>query len=74
MTNEPSPLSSSGLGLGMRVGLELVVATMIGTGLGWLGDRYFGTNPWLMLIGILVGSAAGLLNVYRLMQQIRGKE
>jgi ATP synthase protein I len=30
----------------------------------WL-DRRFGTAPWLVLIGALLGAAAGMLNLYR---------
>ncbi|MEW6324700.1 MAG: AtpZ/AtpI family protein [Nitrospirota bacterium] len=70
MANGRSPIPPGGLGAGMRIGLELVTATMIGTGLGWLGDRYFGTEPWLMLAGVLIGVAAGLLNVYRFLKQL----
>lgn len=71
MAKEQLPLSATGLGMAMRIGLEMVVATMIGVGLGWLGDRYLGTKPWLMLVGVIVGLAAGLLNVYRYMQQLQ---
>jgi ATP synthase protein I len=74
MTNEQGPLPATGLGVAMRIGLELVVATMVGTGLGWLGDRYFGTSPWLMLVGVLIGVAAGFLNVYRDMKQAEDED
>ena len=33
--------------------------------IGWLADEYFGTRPWLMLVFIVLGAAAGMLNVYR---------
>jgi len=69
MTRNEGPLPASGLGVAMRIGLELVVATMVGTGLGWLGDRYLGTSPWLMLVGVVIGVAAGFLNVYRDIRQ-----
>ena len=35
-----------GLGLGVRIGIELVVAIVVATGLGWAIDRWFGTRPW----------------------------
>jgi len=35
-----------GLGLGVRIGIELVVAIVVSTGLGWAIDRWFGTRQW----------------------------
>ncbi|MCS6890107.1 MAG: AtpZ/AtpI family protein [Rhodovarius sp.] len=53
-------------GVGFRAGVEVVSALMVGVGLGLLLDRWLGTWPWLFLVMFLVGSAAGVLNVYRL--------
>jgi len=38
-----------------------------GAVIGWLLDRWLGTKPWLILVFFILGFAAGLLNVYRLM-------
>ena len=59
---------NSALGMGLRIGLELVVAVAVGVGLGWLADQGLGTRPWAMLAGIVVGFAAGVVNVYRAMK------
>lgn len=56
---------SNPMGLAMRVGVELVSALAVGVGLGWLLDEWLGTRPWLMLVFMLLGGAAGILNVYR---------
>jgi len=56
----------SALGLALRVGVELVSALAVGLVIGWLLDAWLGTRPWLMLVFILLGGAAGILNVYRL--------
>lgn len=41
------------------VGLEMGLAVLIGWGIGsWL-DRKLGTAPWLMILFLLFGSAAG---------------
>ncbi|MBC7987381.1 MAG: AtpZ/AtpI family protein [Sphingomonadaceae bacterium] len=53
------------MGLGFRIGIELVVGVAIGTGGGWALDRWLGTAPWLMIVGLIVGFAAGLRNVFR---------
>ena len=59
--------AATGLGFALRIGVELVVALAIGVGIGLLLDRWLGTAPWLMLIFMLLGAAAGFLNVYRVM-------
>ena len=54
------------LGLAFRVSVEIVSAVAIGVGAGWLLDGWLGTTPWLMVVFIVLGFAAGILNVYRL--------
>jgi len=41
------------------VGLEMGIAVAIGAGAGYLADNHFGTKPWLSLVGLLIGVAAG---------------
>ena len=48
-----------------RLGTELTVATIIGGLLGYALDSFFGTKPWGLVVGIVLGSAAGCLAVYR---------
>ena len=48
-----------------RLGTELTVATIIGGLLGYALDNFFGTKPWGLVAGIVLGSAAGCLAVYR---------
>lgn len=50
---------------GFRVGTELVSGVLVGTALGYVLDRVFGTAPWLLIIFLFLGGAAGFLNVYR---------
>src|ERR1700731_4103410 len=54
-----------GLGLGFRIGIELVVAVGVATALGWAIDHWLGTRPWGMIVLFFLGVAAGMLNVYR---------
>ena len=61
-----------GLGLGFRIGIELVVAIVVATGLGWAIDRWFGTRPWGMIVLFFLGVAAGMLNVYRAVTGVSG--
>jgi len=54
-----------GLALGYRVGLELVVAVVVGTGMGWAIDRALGTKPFGLIVFFVLGAGAGLLVVWR---------
>ncbi len=53
-------------GVGFRAGVEVVSALVVGVGIGFGLDRWLGTWPWLFLVFFVLGSAAGILNVYRL--------
>lgn len=52
------------------VGLEMGVATGIGWGLGYWLDGKYGTGPWLMLVGLLFGVAAGFNGLIRTTRQV----
>ena len=54
-----------GIGLALRVGTELVAGVGVGAGIGWLLDYWLGTKPWLMIVFFILGSAAGMINVFR---------
>jgi ATP synthase protein I len=52
-------------GLAMRLGIELVAAMVIAVVIGWGLDRLFHTKPWLMILMVPVGMAAGIRNLVR---------
>ena len=47
------------------IGLAMVLATVIGLAGGYYLDRWLGTSPWLTLVGLLLGIAAGFVNLFR---------
>ena len=63
---EKSESSQSGKGLGFRIGTELVVAVFVGGMIGILLDTWLNTKPWLTILFLFLGNAAGLLNIFRL--------
>ena len=65
--DEDKVTSRNGLGLALKVGVEFVSAIFVGVAIGVLLDYWFGTKPWLMVVFFLMGSAAGFLNIFRLM-------
>jgi F0F1-type ATP synthase assembly protein I len=44
--------------------VELMAAVLVWGGVGLLIDRWLGTKPWAMGIGVMVGFAAGLYLVW----------
>lgn len=53
-----------------RLAAEFVAAILVGMGLGWGVDQLFGTGPWGLIVMILVGFAAGVVNVMRAASQV----
>jgi len=64
--SEKEDKKGGALSLAFRVGVELVSAVAVGFGIGWLIDDQFDTKPWFMLVFLLLGGAAGILNVFRM--------
>jgi ATP synthase protein I len=60
---EPSPWK--GLGELSSIGITLVLATVIGVAAGHYADQWLGTSPWLLLLGLAFGIAAGFVSMYR---------
>lgn len=46
------------------MGMELMSAILLWTGIGWLADRWLGTGPWLLVVGGLIGNAAGIYLIW----------
>jgi ATP synthase protein I len=59
-----------GLSIAARVGVELVAATVVGAGLGYGLDHWLGTAPWFLIVGVFLGTTAGLLGIIRLVKNM----
>jgi ATP synthase protein I len=55
----------SSIGSAFKLSTELVSAVVVGTIIGFILDKTFGTKPWLILIFFFVGVVAGIINVFR---------
>lgn len=53
-------------GIGLRVGIELVSALVVAVAIGWGLGYLFGGKPIFIAVFVLLGGAAGVLNVWRL--------
>jgi ATP synthase protein I len=55
----------SALARGFRLSTELVAGVLVGAFIGWALDRWLGISPWGMIVFLLLGFAAGVINVMR---------
>ena len=55
----------SSIGTAFKMSTELVSAVVVGTIIGFILDKTFGTKPWLILIFFFVGVIAGIVNVFK---------
>ena len=53
------------LGEAFKIVAELVVGVVVGGGMGWALDKALGTRPWLLVLFLILGFAAGMSNVVR---------
>ena len=65
--SDESSRRGSGLSLAFRIGVELVSALIVGVAIGLGLDTWLDTKPWFLLLFFVLGSAAGILNVFRTM-------
>ncbi len=56
---------SSGFAQATKIASEFVAGVIVGGGIGWAIDRAFGVAPWGIVVFVLLGFAAGVLNVLR---------
>ncbi|MGH7050301.1 MAG: AtpZ/AtpI family protein [Acetobacteraceae bacterium] len=53
------------LAMAFRLAGEMVASLVVGVAIGWWLDRVLGTAPWLLLLFVVLGTGAGILNVWR---------
>lgn len=70
LAREEAPPEKKGMTRALSVGLnafsEFVGAVLVAGLLGWKADEWLGTGPWLMIVLLGLGVAAGFWNIYRL--------
>ena len=56
---------SSALGQAFRLSAEFVAGVFAGGIIGWLVDYLLGSSPWGLIVCLLLGFCAGMLNLMR---------
>jgi ATP synthase protein I len=56
---------ASAMAMGFRLSSELVAGVLVGAALGWGFDRLLSTSPWGLIVFLLLGFTAGVINVMR---------
>lgn len=77
-TAEKSSARSAGretgqMGLGFRISVEMLATLAVGTGMGFVLDRWLGTSPWLTLVFLVLGAAAGMRNAIKVAERASAK-
>lgn len=57
--------NASGYAAALRLSSEFIAAILLGAAIGWVIDRFAGTSPWGLIVFLLLGFCAGVLNVLR---------
>lgn len=55
----------------MRLMVDLITAVVMGGAIGFALDYWLGTRPILLAIMLLLGVAAGMLNMHRTLTSVR---
>lgn len=60
-----SATDNRGFAVALRLSSEFIAGVVAGGGLGWVIDQVFETSPWGLIVCVLLGFLAGVLNVMR---------
>ena len=66
MTRQEDQEENRKAGFAYAAGIALFGAVVVFCAAGWMVDKWFGIAPWGLIIGIVLGSAAGLYEFVRL--------
>jgi F0F1-type ATP synthase assembly protein I len=58
----------------MTLGLQIAVTVVLFLFIGKFADDRFGTKPWLMVAGIVIGFAGGMIHFFREVIELSNKE
>src|SRR6201989_2682058 len=63
--SEDGAARGSAMAIGFRLSSELVAGVVVGAAIGWGFDRLLSTSPFGLIVFLLAGFTAGVVNVVR---------
>jgi len=72
--SKSSVSSGAGYGNAFRLSSEFISAILVGAAIGYAIDWLAGTTPWAMIVFMLLGFVAGVMNVLRAAGKMSGHE
>ena len=63
--NGDGAATASAMARGLRLSSELIASVLVGAAIGWSLDRLLSTSPFGLIVFLLLGFAAGVVNVVR---------
>lgn len=65
VSDEERSAVSGSVAQAMKISSEFIAGIVVGALIGWFIDRVAGTSPWGLIIFLMLGFGAGVLNVLR---------
>ncbi|HLZ06338.1 MAG TPA: AtpZ/AtpI family protein [Bradyrhizobium sp.] len=70
--SEDGAARASAMAIGLRLSSELVAGVVVGAVIGWGFDRLLSTSPFGLIVFVLLGFVAGVVNVVRSAGRLSG--
>jgi ATP synthase protein I len=61
----------SAMGAAFKLATEMVAGVVVGGGIGHFADKYAGTSPFLLIVFLMLGGAAGIINAVRVAKNMQ---
>jgi ATP synthase protein I len=58
----------------VNLGTMLFACVAVGLAAGYFADRWLGTSPWLLLLGLALGIVAAAVNFYRTIKALNEQD
>jgi ATP synthase protein I len=66
--------AGNGMAIGLRIVIEMVAGLAVGVVGGLYLDRHFGTAPFLLIVGFILGAGASFANVLRTARELDARQ
>ena len=63
--HKPSSSDRAGIAQALRLSSEFIAGVIVGGAIGYAVDTFFNTSPWGLIVFLLLGFCAAILNILR---------